>query len=44
MNGEAAHALFRYLKKAAPGIFGTQWVKWNFTSVASPSPARCRAT
>jgi len=31
VNGEQAHPLFQYLKKAAPGLMGTQSVKWNFT-------------
>lgn len=31
VNGSNAHPLFQYLTKAAPGIFGTQGIKWNFT-------------
>jgi glutathione peroxidase len=31
VNGSNAHPLYQYLTKAAPGIFGTQAVKWNFT-------------
>lgn len=31
VNGEAAHPLFQYLKKEAPGLLGTQAIKWNFT-------------
>ncbi|MFM7425711.1 MAG: glutathione peroxidase, partial [Elainella sp.] len=31
VNGSNAHPLYRYLTKAAPGIFGTAGVKWNFT-------------
>lgn len=31
VNGENAHPLFKYLTKAAPGIFGTAGIKWNFT-------------
>lgn len=30
VNGQYAHPLFQYLKKAAPGILGKR-VKWNFT-------------
>lgn len=30
VNGAAAHPLFRYLKKALPGILGER-IKWNFT-------------
>lgn len=31
VNGEATHPLFRYLKQAAPGLLGTEAIKWNFT-------------
>ena len=31
VNGDGAHPLFAYLKKSAPGILGTEAVKWNFT-------------
>lgn len=31
VNGSDAHPLFKYLTKAAPGIFGTEGIKWNFT-------------
>ena len=31
VNGANAHPLFRYLKKAAPGILGSKRIKWNFT-------------
>lgn len=31
VNGEAAHPLFVQLKKRAPGLLGSQGVKWNFT-------------
>lgn len=31
VNGPSAHPLFQYLKKAAPGIFGSEKIKWNFT-------------
>ncbi len=31
VNGANTHAVYRELKAAAPGIFGTQKVKWNFT-------------
>lgn len=31
VNGDAAAPLYRYLKKAAPGLFGTEGIKWNFT-------------
>ncbi len=31
VNGPNAHPLYQALKKAAPGIFGTEGIKWNFT-------------
>lgn len=31
VNGPAAHPLFQALKAAAPGLLGTQGIKWNFT-------------
>ncbi|MBX7228049.1 MAG: glutathione peroxidase [Burkholderiaceae bacterium] len=31
VNGEKAHPLFHYLKSAAPGLLGSQAIKWNFT-------------
>jgi glutathione peroxidase len=31
VNGQSAHPLFNYLKSAAPGVLGTQSIKWNFT-------------
>ena len=31
VNGDNAHPLYRALKKAAPGLLGTQAIKWNFT-------------
>jgi glutathione peroxidase len=31
VNGGAAHPLFQHLKKAAPGLLGTEAIKWNFT-------------
>ena len=31
VNGDDAHPLFRHLKKAAPGLLGTEAIKWNFT-------------
>ncbi|MFC6634594.1 glutathione peroxidase [Microbulbifer taiwanensis] len=31
VNGPDAHPLFVELKKQAPGILGTEGVKWNFT-------------
>jgi glutathione peroxidase len=31
VNGEHAHPLYAYLKNKAPGILGTEAIKWNFT-------------
>ena len=30
VNGEKAHPLFKALKQEAPGLLGTQAIKWNF--------------
>ena len=31
VNGGGAHPLYKYLKKAQPGLFGSEAIKWNFT-------------
>jgi glutathione peroxidase len=31
VNGAGAHPLYRHLKKEAPGLLGTEAIKWNFT-------------
>jgi glutathione peroxidase len=31
VNGPGAHRLFQWLTRSAPGILGTQAIKWNFT-------------
>ena len=31
VNGEGTHPLFRFLKKEAKGLMGSEKVKWNFT-------------
>ena len=31
VNGDHASPLYRYLKQAAPGVLGTEAIKWNFT-------------
>ena len=31
VNGSNVHPLFEYLKTAAPGLLGTEGIKWNFT-------------
>ena len=31
VNGKNADPVFNFLKESAPGIFGTEMIKWNFT-------------
>ena len=31
VNGAKTHPLFQFLKSAAPGLLGSQSIKWNFT-------------
>jgi glutathione peroxidase len=31
VNGDKAHPLFKWLKAEAPGLLGSEAVKWNFT-------------
>ena len=31
VNGDDAHPLYQYLKQAAPGLLGSEAIKWNFT-------------
>lgn len=31
VNGQGTHPLFAFLKKKAPGVLGTEMIKWNFT-------------
>jgi glutathione peroxidase len=31
VNGDDTHPLFKHLKEQAPGLLGTQAIKWNFT-------------
>ncbi|MFV8571224.1 glutathione peroxidase [Marinobacter sp. SBS5] len=31
VNGDTAHPLYRFLKKEAKGLMGSEKVKWNFT-------------
>ncbi|TCZ57249.1 glutathione peroxidase [Roseicella aquatilis] len=31
VNGPGTHPLFRHLKAAAPGLLGSERIKWNFT-------------
>ncbi|ANC02452.1 MULTISPECIES: glutathione peroxidase [Pseudomonas] len=41
VNGPGAHPLFAELKKRAPGLLGTQKIKWNFTKfLVDPSSGK----
>lgn len=31
VNGSGTHPLYKHLKKEAPGLLGSQGIKWNFT-------------
>ncbi len=31
VNGDNAHPIFKFLKKACPGLLGSEAIKWNFT-------------
>jgi glutathione peroxidase len=31
VNGPSAHPLYRWLKHQAPGLLGSEAIKWNFT-------------
>jgi glutathione peroxidase len=31
VNGDDAHPLWKHLKETAPGVLGTEAIKWNFT-------------
>ncbi|MDP2135828.1 MAG: glutathione peroxidase [Sulfuritalea sp.] len=31
VNGDATHPIFAFLKSGAPGVLGTESIKWNFT-------------
>ena len=31
VNGADADPLFKHLKKSAPGVLGSEGIKWNFT-------------
>jgi glutathione peroxidase len=31
VNGSNAHPLYQYLKNSAPGVLGSEAIKWNFT-------------
>jgi glutathione peroxidase len=31
VNGDTTHPLYQWLKHSAPGLLGTEKIKWNFT-------------
>ena len=31
VNGDSAHPFYQWLKKNAPGVLGSEGIKWNFT-------------
>ena len=42
VNGSSAHPLWRWLKAQAPGLFGSEAVKWNFTKFLVGRDGRVR--
>lgn len=42
VNGSGAHPLFVHLKKARPGLLGTEAIKWNFTKFLVDRSGRVR--
>jgi len=42
VNGDAAHPLWRHLKEVAPGVLGTEAIKWNFTKFLVGRDGRVR--
>jgi glutathione peroxidase len=40
VNGDGAHALYRWLKSEHAGILGTQAIKWNFTKFLTDREGR----
>ncbi len=43
VNGDGAHPLWRWLSSEAPGVLGTQAIKWNFTKFLVGRDGRVRA-
>ena len=31
VNGPGTHPVYKHLKRAAPGLLGSESIKWNFT-------------
>jgi len=42
VNGSGADPLYKFLKREARGIFGTERIKWNFTKFLVDSQGRVR--
>jgi glutathione peroxidase len=42
VNGAGAHPLFQWLKHEAPGLLGTEGIKWNFTKFLVGRDGRVR--
>jgi glutathione peroxidase len=40
VNGANTHPLYRHLKQAAPGLLGSEAIKWNFTKFLVDSEGR----
>jgi glutathione peroxidase len=42
VNGDHAHPLFKWLKAQAPGLLGSEAIKWNFTKFLVGKDGRVR--
>jgi glutathione peroxidase len=42
VNGNDAHPLYKFLKREARGVFGTERIKWNFTKFLVDSQGSVR--
>jgi glutathione peroxidase len=42
VNGSDAHPLYKFLKREARGVFGTERIKWNFTKFLVDSQGKVR--
>ncbi len=43
VNGADTHPLYQWLKREAPGVLGSQGIKWNFTKFLVDAEGRVRA-
>jgi glutathione peroxidase-family protein len=41
VNGAQTHPVFQFLKKAQPGLLGSQKIKWNFTKFLIDPAGNC---